>query len=337
MKTILYIATFVIMSNLLFSKSKFFSVNLDTQELCLISEDGRLEVLTKLDFIDENRVVLEYQESRNSLLILKSNGDLYSYNLNTLETTKLFSLYNNQFVIEGSWTGITINNRNEIFVYNEIGGPAAGRLFKLIDNNTGFVAPYTDNNSGSPSILGIEYDDENRIWNIEQCCRHTLGVLDGFRGELKQIFKNPVSINFPQDLAYNPDTKVLMGVDIKNEYTADRTDFFTADRNNGTTEIFLSLDGHYNGIAELTTASSVNSELDLRDKFKVYPNPTQKMVSVDYEGLVNDIRIYDLNGNVVLNNIYSIKNIDISNLSSGTYVLSFKIDNRVYDRVFIKN
>lgn len=150
------------------------------------------------------------------------------------------------------------------------------------------------------------------------------------------MFDKPVSINYPQDLAFNPDTEKLLGIDIKNEFTATRTDFFFADRNNGSTEIFLSLEGNYNGIAELTTMSSVNNDVNIEDKFQIYPNPSQQYISIDYNGLVNNIRILDLNGNQVLFNISSLKNIDISKLSSGAYILSFNIENRTFDRKFIK-
>lgn len=322
-------------SNLL-SQSKFFSINKSTQELCLISENGSLQVLSKLSFVDENGMSLEYNPNTNSLLILKGNGELYSFNLNSLESNLLYTLNNSSINLDGNWAGISINSLNQIFVFNERSGSDEGRLYQVLDINSGLVAPFTDNFSGSPSILGIEFDEKNRLWNIEQCCNHRLNVLDGFKGQVKQMFDKPVSINYPQDLAYNPDTEKLLGIDIKNEFTATRTDFFFADRNNGSTEIFLSLEGNYNGIAELTIMSSVNNDVNIEDKFQIYPNPSQQYISIDYNGLVNNIRILDLNGNQVLFNISSLKNIDISKLSSGAYILSFNIENRTFDRKFIK-
>lgn len=322
-------------SNLL-SQSKFFSINKSTQELCLISENGSLQVLSKLNFVDDNAMNLEYNPNTNSLLILKGNGELYSFNLNSLESSLLYTLNNSSLNFDGNWSGISMNSLNQIFVFNERSGSDEGRLYQVLDINTGLVAPFTDNFSGSPSILGIEFDDKNRLWNIEQCCNHRLNVLDGFKGQMKQMFEKPVTINYPQDLAYNPDTEKLLGIDIKNELTATRTDFFFADRNNGNTEIFLSLEGNYNGIAELTTLSSVNNDINFEDKFQIYPNPSQQFISVDFNGLVSNIRVLDLSGNYVISNINSLKNIDISKLSSGAFILSFTIDGRNYDRKFIK-
>jgi hypothetical protein len=307
-----------------------------TSELCLIEEDGAINILHKLDFINESRVCLEYYPPLNSILILKSNGELYSYDLNNNEVT-LMSTLSSQLSEIGSWVGISVNSYDQIFLFNEVSGSPQGRLFKLLSLNDGTVAPYTDFKSGSPSIIGIEFDDNNRLWNIEQCCNHRLSILDGFKCQIKQLFSEPVSINYPQDLAFNEDNQTLCGIDIKNEFTADRTDFFIADRTTGETEIFLSLDGLYSGIAELTIASNVEIGNSNEDKYRVFPNPSTNSISIDYISNVSEIKIYNLKGEVVSNGISSLEKINISDLGGGTYIINFKIDGKIIDRVFIKN
>lgn len=335
-KIITYILLGLIFTSHLISKTKFFSVNMNSSELCLIEENGSINVLNKLDFINESRVCLEYYAPLNSILILKSNGELYSYDLNN-NNVALLSTLNTQLSEIGSWVGISVNSLDHIFLFNEVSGSPQGRLFKLNNLSTGEVVPFTDFKSGSPSILGIEFDDNNRLWNIEQCCNHRLSVLDGFRGQIKQLFDEAVSINYPQDLAFNEDNQTLYGIDIKNEFTADRTDFFIADRTTGKTEIFLSLDGLYSGIAELTTASNVEIANLSEDRYKVFPNPSSNFISIDCKGNISDIKIYNLKGEIVLNNISTLEKINISDLNTGTYIINFKIDGKSIDRVFIKN
>lgn len=107
-KLITYILFGLIFTSQLISKTKFFSVNMGTSELCLIEEDGAINILHKLDFINESRVCLEYYPPLNSILILKSNGELYSYDLNNNEVT-LMSTLSSQLSEIGSWVGISVN------------------------------------------------------------------------------------------------------------------------------------------------------------------------------------------------------------------------------------
>jgi hypothetical protein len=80
---------------------------------------------------------------------------------------------------------------------------------------------------------------------------------------------------------------------------------------------------------EVTTCASIN-ELN-HDWIKVSPNPTSSSVTFDLGKvfLIIDIQIVNMNGELVLNTQYNNENLiqlDMSNLSDGSYFIQFEID-----------
>ncbi|MCU0360014.1 MAG: T9SS type A sorting domain-containing protein [Bacteroidia bacterium] len=58
----------------------------------------------------------------------------------------------------------------------------------------------------------------------------------------------------------------------------------------------------------------------------VYPNPTTCVLNIQYQGLKSYV-IIDRNGKVILQNQTDLNEIDLSNLSTGTYLLKIYSDN----------
>ena len=85
------------------------------------------------------------------------------------------------------------------------------------------------------------------------------------------------------------------------------------------------------------TLSTRNLEEDL--DFNIYPNPTSGLVSIKSRLLNNaNVSVYDLNGRVLLTKNISgtSSEINVSELSSGIYLLKFKVGNNTFIKRIIK-
>jgi len=85
-----------------------------------------------------------------------------------------------------------------------------------------------------------------------------------------------------------------------------------------------------------TILTSVNeiSSIDL----EIYPNPCQNLISIDWPNSYNgaSYSISDLNGKLTLSGTMT-KNIDVSILASGTYILTIVEGNNIGRKKFTKN
>jgi hypothetical protein len=87
------------------------------------------------------------------------------------------------------------------------------------------------------------------------------------------------------------------------------------------------------GQMNLTSVNEVNS-IDI----KIYPNPCQNLISIDWPNSYNSVRysIADLNGKLLLNGVNT-PNIDLSILASGTYILTIGDGQNIARKKFTKN
>ncbi|MFK8039423.1 MAG: M4 family metallopeptidase [Crocinitomicaceae bacterium] len=92
--------------------------------------------------------------------------------------------------------------------------------------------------------------------------------------------------------------------------------------------------GDHSGCAPLGIEESIQS-------ISIYPNPASTVFSISTEGLnvTDDVRIYSISGNLVKTiNSSSTMSIDISDLSSGIYIVRLNVNDRVKSRkLIIKN
>lgn len=70
--------------------------------------------------------------------------------------------------------------------------------------------------------------------------------------------------------------------------------------------------------------------------FSIYPNPSSDFINVISKEEPNSFRIFDLNSNLITEREYNKDQINISHLSSGTYILELKIKNKTKRVAFIK-
>jgi len=87
----------------------------------------------------------------------------------------------------------------------------------------------------------------------------------------------------------------------------------------------------------ISTTLGLEDKLSLKPNPIVYPNPGVDLINIDIDVSFADIEILDLNGRLVLSlNNTSLKGIDISSLSSGSYLIKVITNSNIYPIKFIK-
>jgi len=83
------------------------------------------------------------------------------------------------------------------------------------------------------------------------------------------------------------------------------------------------------------------SKMSLKDKFKVFPNPTTHSISITYTGFIaadTKARLYDIQGKLVLEKPLALNKteIDMKDLSKGVYVLKIESEEGVFLEKVVK-
>ncbi|WP_415376961.1 T9SS type A sorting domain-containing protein [Patiriisocius sp. Uisw_017] len=61
----------------------------------------------------------------------------------------------------------------------------------------------------------------------------------------------------------------------------------------------------------------------------MYPNPAKSILNVDNTEHIKRIDIFDLTGRLIKHRNSDFKNIDVSDLSSGTFILKVRLDSNI--------
>lgn len=79
-------------------------------------------------------------------------------------------------------------------------------------------------------------------------------------------------------------------------------------------------------------------EINSKDEITLYPVPTQSVLNIAVQNgaIVNNIEVYDLNGGLVYNSKGNSTQINISHLTTGTYLVSVKTSKGVHNEKIIK-
>ena len=62
----------------------------------------------------------------------------------------------------------------------------------------------------------------------------------------------------------------------------------------------------------------------LENKINIYPNPASKTIHIITNEKIDELKVYNVNGNLVLNKFGHREQIDVSHLYSGIYFLKMK-------------
>lgn len=93
---------------------------------------------------------------------------------------------------------------------------------------------------------------------------------------------------------------------------------------------------------KVTTTAVASTQSFFANNFSIYPNPTNNVLNLSVKNclVINQINVVDLNGRTVktINNVLNSETeINVSDLTSGVYMLNVKTNEGVATSKFIKN
>ena len=69
----------------------------------------------------------------------------------------------------------------------------------------------------------------------------------------------------------------------------------------------------------------------------LYPNPVQDVLHIKAEGAVNAVRVYNIHGAVVAQALNNVREINLSHLPTGVYMVRIEVGENVGTMRIIKN
>jgi hypothetical protein len=101
-------------------------------------------------------------------------------------------------------------------------------------------------------------------------------------------------------------------------------------------KVYLHIDNQAGSIATFF-ASTLSVQNFLKNKVFIYPNPVQDILKIESARFaVKAVKLYDLNGRLVEEFLWSNQGIDVSQLSRGVYILSIETSKGVLQEKVIK-
>ncbi|WP_147676232.1 T9SS type A sorting domain-containing protein [Algibacter pacificus] len=91
------------------------------------------------------------------------------------------------------------------------------------------------------------------------------------------------------------------------------------------------------GAFEYDSTLGINDVVLNKDTVKLYPNPVSDRLFITSEELIESVSIYTINGQLVKQSNTTINGIDVSNLSSGLYLLNIKSNSTSLSKKFLKH
>ena len=82
-----------------------------------------------------------------------------------------------------------------------------------------------------------------------------------------------------------------------------------------------------------TEIDNIDSKVDI----KIYPNPVKDYINIETNEVIYKSEVYNIAGNLLKSNNSSSKNIDITTLPIGNYVMKIYLKNKIESIKFIKN
>jgi len=100
--------------------------------------------------------------------------------------------------------------------------------------------------------------------------------------------------------------------------------------------VYLYIDNQAGSLATFF-ASTLSSQEFSKKKVYIFPNPVQDILKIESAGFaIKTVKLYDLNGRLTEEFLWSNQGIDVSQLSAGTYILSIETPQGLLQEKLIK-
>jgi hypothetical protein len=244
-----------------------------------------------------------------------------------------------------------------VIAYNQIGIATGCSEVSFVTNANGCYCaslPTSLNNNGVSNVtIGTSDYPNGVVTYADFSTTNTPQNLQ--RGELSNVqvtFETGVTywtnvwIDFNDDFYFDSSELVSSGVSLSNDPSILNMSFAmpsNANLGNHRMRIGTADSGQYNpnpcysgtfGVTldfTVNVIENLNSSTFVNDSFKVYPNPVENTLNLEYNTEITNIKVFNLPGQVVINeNINAISaKLDMSQLNIGTYMVHVMIDNSV--------
>lgn len=170
-----------------------------------------------------------------------------------------------------------------------------------------------------------------------EAANYTISLIDGTLtiNMVNQVITiDPIEDKEPTDVAFDVVASVNSDLGLTYDVSGPATisgTTITLDGSEGTVTVTVSQAGDVNHTAATASVSFevavvLGAKDQLVDLMKIYPNPVAEYITIDTEKLVN-LRIFGLNGQLIkeINQVNG--RVDLSTLTTGTYLIEVSIDN----------
>lgn len=116
---------------------------------------------------------------------------------------------------------------------------------------------------------------------------------------------------------------------LKSFLTADTTD-------NGMTEFLNTIDENASGLVGDSSATlSLSETIFTEDSIIIFPNPSSRYITINSTVAIDTIELYTLLGKKIGINFNTNSQIDVSNLTTGIYLMKISSDNKIITKKFV--
>lgn len=308
-------------------------------------------LLEKLSIYAGNNIILNLANNINLKQLIITDSFIYTLNLNSNINLDYLYIYNCTII-----TGINLSN-NTALIYLNLG--ANGLQSLDLSTNVNLKYLYL----GSNELQDIDLENNILLENLE-VYRNNLTTLDVMANtQLRSIICSENNINYfslnnnSNLILLYADNNNLTNLTIQNGNNSALSGSFTYNGNvinnfsvlnNPNLRCIFVDDVNYcntNWLGKDTTSNYVSNTAECNllntnenifaSKFKLYPNPSGDIIHIETDINLDNIEIYNMFGQLVLETTK--KDINVSQLNSGTYIAKIFTEDKMEIVKFVKN
>jgi hypothetical protein len=275
----------------------FFTIETTSKNLCFVDTIGNVSIIgpTNLPNTTVGYHSMDFDKNGNLWFLFSDTLYLINQSNGKAQPTQKINIINQP---NGQYLGLSFNNSNTPYIHFEVSSSPSGNLYSL-DNIYLANATSLPNSTGISSMFGIEFDDQNNLWSMDECCINKLYQLNLTTGQaIPNTFQSFNLNGSPADLDYSNST--LYGL----AFSTNTTQFFEVNTANGVNTSLFTLNGIYMGLAggylnELVTYDTITTYVSVTDtliintslglpapnnqnSILIYPNPASTHITIDY-------------------------------------------------------